>query len=705
MGNINKNIKNIVAGGIIATALVSGANARLPDKNAFYTQNLGENIDTILTYKNNTKITLQGSTHFFNIFINKIKIEQSFDYEVGKENKIDLFDANTNLKFTAYLSIGKDTVLKLVSDPNCKLCAIDTLKISGEKQNIYNKKGEIIEENLQTILSVKKDSKNSKLYHVIFGFEKEFNSAEDVYSLLNLVLSYAEVYERHLNAVVGEFRREKIDFLAYRGKDQGLTPIYEPASATDYLFLEVITAPSLYNFKILGYGENYMTTEGMNGSTWIAPPYYSVGSTMAIETIGPLKEFIIKVGEEYNNLEGQFTLDWEDTDEYHRTEKRKKVEDMVYYRFSKNSQKYDTTKWIMYKIDISYPWPGVYPRAPPESYYFGKGVRWRGGMGRDLYGLMQNPYNSFYFFQSYIYSRGPPKAGEYPPPRSEWPEGITPPPIDSVANYFHSVWKTTIFSANRAKDGVYEWLNSIVVKEIERYYMFDDKDNPIRWWVREKSDTLLRGDSLTHLLPQNKFKILFPNKKQIIILDDNPTYKTIARDGFVKFNSLWLPKDTIAARVVGKIPTDGETSVSKKTFITIQFNEPIKVIEMNVWEDGKIKEGSWTLTNQDSTVVWWAKDDFLDNSKITYKLVVEDGDSNKTEVGGVFYIENPAVVGELKKDKLDVEFKKELIIYDLMGRVVARFKAEEEINLENIPTGCYIIKKDGEIIKKFLKIN
>ncbi|MEM4137212.1 MAG: T9SS type A sorting domain-containing protein, partial [Candidatus Anstonellaceae archaeon] len=62
-------------------------------------------------------------------------------------------------------------------------------------------------------------------------------------------------------------------------------------------------------------------------------------------------------------------------------------------------------------------------------------------------------------------------------------------------------------------------------------------------------------------------------------------------------------------------------------------------------------------------------------------------------------------VGELKKDKLDVEFKKELIIYDLMGRVVARFKAEEEINLENIPTGCYIIKKDGEILKKILKIN
>ncbi|MFN3910258.1 MAG: hypothetical protein ACK4J0_03445, partial [Candidatus Anstonellaceae archaeon] len=362
-----KNLKNLAIGGLTALAIglnSQNMNSRLPDKNAFYSQIIGgEKIDTTFNLGQNTKISLQGYTQMYNVYLNKINVKQKIDYESGKQNQVDLFEQNTNLKFNAYLSIGKDTVLKLVSDPLCKLCAIDTLTINGDRITIKNKRGEIIEENLQTLLTVKKEG---KIYKIEFGFEKEFNKAEDVYQLLNMVLTYQEVYERHLNAIIGEFRAKKLEFDAHKGKWNGLRPIYEKVIAEQYLHLRFHIAPQIDHvimdkngFLVNIYGEMYMNDTGYqgeeDGNVWVSGPYQKFGELMSYLVIGPLKEAIILVGEEYNGYETKYGVPI-----YHDHENDdpivNKLESVMYFRFSRNSQDYDTTKWLMAN---AYPWPGI----------------------------------------------------------------------------------------------------------------------------------------------------------------------------------------------------------------------------------------------------------------------------------------------------------------------------------------------------------
>lgn len=309
--------------------------SRLADKNAFYTQNLGDKVDRTINLGKNTTLTIYGSTRFYNIFINKIKVEQKFDYEIGKENKVDLFEQNTNLKFTAYLSIGKDTVLKLVSDPNCKLCAIDTLVLKPGKTTITNKKGEIIEENLETVLSVKKEG---KFYKVTFGLEKDFNSPEDAYTLFNLVLSYGEVYERHLNAIVGEFKKQKIDFLAFKGKMNGLYEIFEPASAEEYLYSYFYNAPELNYYYEGGYGDMLINENFIESHGWVEIANFYNTSTPLVQ---PAEGFI-RVGEQYNNLANELV------DHYRDETKRQYVSDMAYARYKNKDPRIhlkDTSDW------------------------------------------------------------------------------------------------------------------------------------------------------------------------------------------------------------------------------------------------------------------------------------------------------------------------------------------------------------------------
>ncbi|MCX8163146.1 MAG: hypothetical protein N3D10_01170, partial [Candidatus Micrarchaeota archaeon] len=194
------------------------AEGRLPSKNSFFTQNLGQDSTIIKNYTPNVTVFLKTRTHFFDIYVDTLRILQRFNYSSTQENKVDLFEANTNLKYLAFLSIGKDTTLNLVAtDP--KTSPFDTIKINGKKINLITKKGDVIETDLQSLIKVKKI--NNNLYQVEFGFEKYGFSPADTTKLINMIIDFGEVYERHLNAIIGEFRKDKLEFLAYEGKNQG----------------------------------------------------------------------------------------------------------------------------------------------------------------------------------------------------------------------------------------------------------------------------------------------------------------------------------------------------------------------------------------------------------------------------------------------------------------------------------------------------
>lgn len=712
---MKNSIKNDIKIGVVGGALASGlflsqnTNARLPSRDAFYTQNVGEKIDTVLNLRQKTKIYLSGSTQMYNIFLNKIKVEQKFDYQVGKENKVDLFEGKTNLQFVAYLSIGKDTVLKLVADPNCKLCAIDTLKIVNGNISIENKNGEILEENLKSILKVKKEG---GIYKVEFGLEKEFNTAQDAYSLLNLVLSYGEVYERHLNAIIGEFKNQKIDFLAFKGKVKVLDPIYEPTTATDYLELNFVYSPQLDPPRFVSHNDSRLLNDYgypffYEGSVFHALDsayYWACPLRVGIDTqyLGLAKKSIIRVGEQYNNIEDSYPNPWD-----HDSELMKKIKDMQYSKYSINSADYDTTKWIMLDLDSRGTWPGVYLRCPPifaNSPYFGKHFKYQDGTVVDLVYTQKNKANSFYFFQ--LWMKDSDLKTEYPPKFPYvYPKYRQPPPRDSIKYMIYYKHVTFIFSADRGKDGVYQWLaDTVLVAKNEGYGAKSLNEEVFKWETGYKPKNIPFDSISANMISENKLALLVPSKKQILILDENPIYKTIARDGFVKYNNLYLPKDTLPAKVVEKIPFDGETSVNKNTFIVIQFNESIKFVSMEIYEDGQKKElGGWTLSNGDSTLTCWTKESLADNVKVTYVATVQDLDSNKTEVRGYFYTANPAGV-ELENSLKDLEFR-EVEIYDLNARLIRRFESGEKIDISNLPTGTYIIKivkENGEKIIELL---
>lgn len=226
--------------------------------------------------------------------------------------------------------------------------------------------------------------------------------------------------------------------------------------------------------------------------------------------------------------------------------------------------------------------------------------------------------------------------------------------------------------------------------------MGDKNWNTIGGWYNEKSDTLLRGDSLTHLLPQNKFIILFPNKKQIIILDDNPTYKTIARDGFVKFNSLWLPKDTIAAKVIEVDPGIGESKVDPGKFIRVRFSEPIlySLSKFEVQENGQAKAGSFNTERGDSVIVWLPNEMFKTNARISWKVETYDVDTNKTIAEGYFYTEDPSGVEEEEKEVDGIEGR--VVVYDMLGRRIKEIERDWEAKMHELSTGIYIVEINGK---------
>ncbi len=673
----------------------TSATSRLPAKDAFYTQNLGQDSTVIKQLGKNTQLTLKVKTQMYNVLVEKLTIKQKFDYEAGNENKVDLFEQKTNLGFSAYLSVGKDTILRLISNPLDKYCAIDTLTINGDKINIKDKRGNIIEENLQTLLKVKKEG---KIYKVEFGFEKEFNIAEDVYKLINLYLNYGEVYQRNLNAIVGEFKKQPLNFLAQR--TEKYPPVYEPVSMDEYLHLKFFYDPKLENNSQL-YGEDYMLLP-----YWVIsdePPkiynWISMSGVVADFEIGTPKEAVIRVGEKYNYLE--------DTRHDHNDIYEEEIKEMVYIKFSKNYSYYDTTKWKRSDINVSYPWPGVYIRAPPPVFfYFVRFFPYRPGAVTQgpIYFTSSNNANTFYFYQKVLKLTSPPNP--YPPAEPPY-YPRPPPPLDSVKYFVYFEQKTFIFYANRAKDGVYKWEDSAIVATRRNIITetIDGTNNAV-WGDRDYVPRKIPLDSVPYyIIPDNKLSVIFPSRKEIIILDENPAYLTIARDCFIKANNLYVPKDSVPARVIRKEPSDGESGVSPKTYITVKFNEPVRAERLVVKENGREKEGSFTMLDDDSTLVWWPRDLFMVNSKVDYKFEVVDSDTNLTVVEGYFYTEDPSGVEESERvyESIgDLVFAEEARLYDVMGRELIVLRRDEPADIPLLSRGVYFVRVDKSKYHKLI---
>lgn len=109
-----------------------------------------------------------------------------------------------------------------------------------------------------------------------------------------------------------------------------------------------------------------------------------------------------------------------------------------------------------------------------------------------------------------------------------------------------------------------EYTNSKIVYMLEKSKIIRLGVKIINGWLRGEMEihTGLKipiKDFLNEMLPENKLSVEFPTNKSIIIFDENPKYKTIARDAFIKANNLYVPRDTISAKVIGKIPYDNET--------------------------------------------------------------------------------------------------------------------------------------------------
>lgn len=648
--------------------------SRLPDPKAFYTQDLSGKIDTTLALGPNTKIQLKGSTHMFDIYIDTIRVKQKFNYEVGKDNKIDLFEANTNLKFSAYLNIGKDTLLTLISNPLDRLVAIDTIKINGKRITIKDKVGRVLEEDLKTILNVKKIDKNK--YDIEFGFEKYLgNSPISTLKLLNLILNYTEAYERHLNVIIGRFKNDPIQIPAYKGKNAGLDAVFEPVDFKDRIEFDIVYAPKFENDREI-YGDdltskNIKRTDLPRRWAFISPKWPP--GTGAMEW-GHAKKIIVRVGEEYNKIE----LDYE---EIERTWDKKLIEriaDMGYIIFSKIDGK-------AFECDYhrTYPWPGVWIRGPPSPGFFFVSSTAYYFIPKQLLRKFDT-YNAFTFMQIYYEKYNP-------------PTGLATDTSSQEVRVYQKRDKAFfLFGAIRGEDGVYRWIDTTV-----RIYIRDILDvtnlNDLKTIEYKIDTTLIPLDSVpiyttSGVFEYNKLKVEFPDKerKTVIIWDENPVYKTIARDGFIKVNSLYAQKDTIKAELIKSIPFNGETGVDKKTYITLVFNEKLLEdrVSWEVKENGELKEGGYVFNN-DSTISWFGKEFFNLDSKIDWKVEVYDIDTNKTIATGYFYTQNPA-----KVEQESQEFLGPAKLYDLLGRVIKTYDKEEKIDLEQLkqlPLGTYVI--------------
>ncbi|MCX8163755.1 MAG: hypothetical protein N3D10_04365, partial [Candidatus Micrarchaeota archaeon] len=231
---------------------------------------------------------------------------------------------------------------------------------------------------------------------------------------------------RHLNAIIGEFRKDKLEFLAYEGKNQGLTPIYEPRSVEDRLHLSFIHAPYLdtiiivNNTRLNPYGDRLvMQNDPERGLNWTFIDYYSIGPTMEPARIFPITEAFIKVGEQYNDFEFNSNNPLDHADEQRERQK----ESVLYVRFKRNSQDYKNTNWIMCDINSGYPWPGFWLRAPPRIFFFGKYFKYlAGGSSVPAIVKINKNANSFYFYQFWRE-----KYDGYPDVEGKIPRFIPPP--------------------------------------------------------------------------------------------------------------------------------------------------------------------------------------------------------------------------------------------------------------------------------------
>lgn len=390
--------------------------------------------------------------------------------------------------------------------------------------------------------------------------------------------------------------------------------------------------------------------------------------------LGPTREILIKVGEEYNNREDDFT--W-----YH-DHWSQDLENKIAQQGAIIFKNYPD-KVFGLEGKTAYPWPGVYIRAPPEGFFYLIAGAYNGGSINFRYLKPKLECNGFTFSQI-------------------WKERYAQPQKDTtnLGDLIRELRYFFIFGADRGSDNTYRWLDSAKLVRQE-WLIFSGP--PYGKLLAEDTLSMPIDSVANYMIEKNKLRIEFlADRKTIIIWDENPKYKTIARDGYIKYNNIYIPKDTVKAKLLYSIPADGETGVATNTFITMKFSEPL-VYELTkgmVLEEGYYKEGNFTLTNDDSVLVWWGKDLFKANARVEWTFEVYDRDTNQTVVSGHFYTVNPAGVEEEAKEEGPA------VVIDVLGRVVRRYEVGEAIDPEQkgLPSGVYIIIQTTGQQKKIRKI-
>ena len=731
---------------LIASSLITPIFARLKKEGALFSVKtpLGERAfeyetpyEKKVEYKNygmyfgdekrpSFNIRIKGIGKDFNIYLDSIYISKQFYYEIGKDNKTRIFgdsihygnrieriDSTKNPIFKVFL--GRKTT----SDPwylNLsridKNSYIDSIKFGpdGKLILIKDREGNQIEKDVGGYFTAKEIAKNKYLIEITLfrGFNPSLELEENKFNklILNLGFYVGELYTKHENAIVctmepplGKIRI--FDYPTMSFKDTTIsTAVLRAKIITEYVDTAVIRVyreieknpQSWYKYMNGWNGPTYTLPDGSKGIGGGGYFAYQEIMTYASGVSNTQKEVVFPVDKAFDHIEENRE---DPVRKYVRCFARYKYPGYSTPQFSYKAP--DTAAYYLNGTWAGKRWPGICTRFPPgsiQNYTVLSDSFWISfGFGR--YWVSSGDGEQFVYSDSYqnsplttikdandfgfsILARNL-KTG-----KSLGFKILIPAIKDNNGWRFRYdsalVRKGSILDLTNPSDSVVNSMikigDKVVVDKGEKIYNAKTGEigYPLYWSWRFSE----KGDSL-------------------IIYDENKLYKFNERELFLSFENWnnYTFVDTTKPFAIEFIPKIGQEDVDTNVFIKVKWSEKINpykieslVYEYKNEENRKIETG-YILENEDSTAVLWPLNGaFSNNSKIVYKLAVEDLNKNQGTAEGYFYTKKLNL--EVREEDI-LNLTNEIKIYDLLGRVVRVFKPEEKINLENLPAGTYII--------------
>ena len=672
-------------------------------------------------------IRIKGIGKDFNIYLDSIYISKQFYYEIGKDNKTRIFgdsihygnrieriDSTKNPIFKVFL--GRKTT----SDPwylNLskidKNSYIDSIKFGpdGKLILIKDREGNQIEKDVGGYFTAKEIAKNKYLIEITLfkGFNPSLELEENKFNklILNLGFYVGELYTKHENAIVctmepplGKIRI--FDYPTMSFKDTTIsTAILRAKIITEYadtaairVYREIEKNPKSW-YDYMGAHKElvlYTLPDG-NKPIWPKSVYFAYQGVMDyVESISIIqKEVVFPVDKAFDHIE-----------ENSQAPERKYFHCFARYKYPGYS-----TPQFSYKAPdtaayyLSAKWPGIWTRGPPGSI--------------QNYTVLSDSFWISFGFGRYWVSAGDGEQFAYTD-SYEWSPLTT---IKDANDFGFSIYAYNL----KAKTyGIFAMIVPAIKDNTGWRFRYDSALVTTGWNLNLTipSDSLVNtmvrlGDKIVDLYAGDKVyksriydgktgEIGYPlywswrfseKGDSLIIYDENKLYKFNERELFLSFENWNTFVDTTKPFAIEFIPRIGQEDVDTNVFIKVKWSEKINpykieslVYEYKNEENRKIETG-YILENEDSTAVLWPLNGaFSNNSKIVYKLTVEDLNKNQGTAEGYFYTKKLNL--EVREEDI-LNLTNEIKIYDLLGSVVRVFKPEEKINLENLPAGAYII--------------